>query len=553
MVDENAPPAPSTSEVTDVARRTAPWTRVLGISVAAFLVLAPPLRPHPAAQRTGLAGGRPPHGGNGHTRTDRRHQPGVAALPHRLADRRGHRAHRKSTGERDGAHRDRPPRPPRSRATPKRPLQGRRRGSAPPTTLPAITHPTAADPLRVLILGDSLGIDMGGPLQNDLANTGVVQATLDARESTGLTRPDYFNWPAELQSDLLTARPQVVVIMMGANDAQDFLGPPDVPFSSPQWNVIYAQRVAAFMSLAQSDGATVIWVGMPPMQNPQLSAEMSDVNAVDQQQAALRQPAGRLHQQLDAARHAPGHVHRLHHQRLRLRCVNVRTPDGIHLTPSGGEVLSQAVLNYLRGPLHFALPLSVGAVARRGATDRGAIPRRRPARAGPGGGGATPLGALSAATSPAVRSSHRRADGPSCRRRSSAAASSGGRGSPPKSQMTVRSLSCSLKHSPLSMAQRRSSASSTCPLLRSALLATTSKAHMRIRVGCHSGLVAQGEVVRGPVLGDVALHRSLPERPVGPLDGLGHQPPPEGLRQDVGGHLAAEEPAGEVPQRALAA
>ena len=75
------------------------------------------------------------------------------------------------------------------------------------TTVPDITHPTAANPLRVLILGDSLGIDMGGPLQNDLANTGVVQATLDARESTGLTRPDYFNWPAELQSDLGTAQP----------------------------------------------------------------------------------------------------------------------------------------------------------------------------------------------------------------------------------------------------------------------------------------------------------------------------------------------------------
>ena len=38
MVDENAPPHTSTSEGTDVARRTAPWTRVLGISVAAFLV-----------------------------------------------------------------------------------------------------------------------------------------------------------------------------------------------------------------------------------------------------------------------------------------------------------------------------------------------------------------------------------------------------------------------------------------------------------------------------------------------------------------------------------
>ena len=150
--------------------------------------------------------------------------------------------------------------------------------------------PTAANPLRVLIVGDSIGLDMGGPLQSDLAGTGVVNAALDARESTGLTRPDYFNWPAELTADLKSAQPQVVVVMIGANDAQDFLGPPDVPYTSPQWNTLYAQRVAQFMQIAQSGGAAVMWVGMPPMQNPGLSAQMSDVNAVAQHQAALAHP-----------------------------------------------------------------------------------------------------------------------------------------------------------------------------------------------------------------------------------------------------------------------
>ena len=57
-------------------------------------------------------------------------------------------------------------------------------------------------------MGDSLGIDMGGPLQNDLANTGVVNAALDARESTGLTRPDYFNWPGELRPTSRRRRPR---------------------------------------------------------------------------------------------------------------------------------------------------------------------------------------------------------------------------------------------------------------------------------------------------------------------------------------------------------
>jgi hypothetical protein len=228
-------------------------------------------------------------------------------------------------------------------------------GSGPPPTAPDITHPSAAKPLRVLILGDSLGIDLGGPLQNDLANTGVVQATLDARESTGLTRPDYFNWPLRLQADLQAVQPQVVVIMIGANDPQDFPGPPDVPFTSPQWNVMYADRVAEFMKLAQSGGAAVIWVGMPPMQNLSLSAKVSDVDAVDQQQAALRKPPVDFISSWTLLGTAQG-TYAPFITNASGQVVNVRTPDGIHLTPAGGEVLSQTVLNYLRGPLHFVLP-----------------------------------------------------------------------------------------------------------------------------------------------------------------------------------------------------
>ncbi len=41
-----------------------------------------------------------------------------------------------------------------------------------------------------------------------------------------------------------------------------------MPYTSPQWNTLYAQRVAQFMQIAESKGAAVVWVGMPPMQNP---------------------------------------------------------------------------------------------------------------------------------------------------------------------------------------------------------------------------------------------------------------------------------------------
>jgi lysophospholipase L1-like esterase len=215
------------------------------------------------------------------------------------------------------------------------------------TSGPRPTLPTAANPLRVLIVGDSIGLDMGGPLQSDLAGTGVVSAALDARESTGLTRPDYFNWPAELTADLKSVQPQVVVVMIGANDPQDFLGPPDVPYTSPQWNTLYAQRVAQFMQIAQGGGSLVVWVGMPPMQNPGLSAQMSDVNAVVQHQAALADPPVVYVSTWKSLGTAQG-GYTAFVTNAAGQIVNVRAPDGTHLTTGGGQVAAQQVINELQ-------------------------------------------------------------------------------------------------------------------------------------------------------------------------------------------------------------
>ncbi len=175
---------------------------------------------------------------------------------------------------------------------------------------------------------------MGAALQYDLAATGVVNASLDARESTGLTRPDYFNWPGELQSDLTKVDPQVVVVMMGANDAQDFLGPPDVPYTSPEWNTLYAQRATQFMQLAGSRGATVIWIGMPPMENPGLSAQMSDIDTLDQRAAAHQTPPVHYLSTWTLLGTPQGGVHRVHHQ---LRRAGGQHPDARRDPPDPGR------------------------------------------------------------------------------------------------------------------------------------------------------------------------------------------------------------------------
>jgi hypothetical protein len=82
---------------------------------------------------------------------------------------------------------------------------------------------------------------------------------------------------------------------------------------------------------------------------------MSDIDTVDQQQAAQQKPPVDYISSWTLLGSAQG-TYTPFITNGSGQVVNVRTPDGTHLTPAGGEVLSQAVLNYLRGPLHFSLP-----------------------------------------------------------------------------------------------------------------------------------------------------------------------------------------------------
>jgi len=224
--------------------------------------------------------------------------------------------------------------------------------SVPTTAIPKVVldrHPTAKDPLRVLVVGDSLGIDLGDVLVNDLTQTGVVQATLDGQVSTGLSRPDYFSWPAELSVDLTRDTPEVIVIMLGANDAQDFPGPPDVPFGTPAWDATYRTRVGDFMAEATSRGARVIWVGLPPMQDPRLSAAMQRIDGIVEQAARTRPGVDFLGTTAvlgtPSGQYTPYLV-------VGGTEVSVREPDGTHIAPGGAQVLSTLIESAIRTRLH---------------------------------------------------------------------------------------------------------------------------------------------------------------------------------------------------------
>jgi hypothetical protein len=248
-----------------------------------------------------------------------------------------------------------------------KPLPTTANGTPTSTTLPPLNyHPTPAVPLKVLILGDSVGLDLGQPLVNTLAGFGDVTTYLDGRIDTGLTRPDYFNWPAELQVDLTNQQPNLVVVMIGANDPQGLVTPTgSLRFGQPGWDAAYSARVAAFIAEANAAGAHVLWVGMPPMQNPGLDAALKHLNGLVAAQVAHTKDGGASFlSSVPSLGDKKGAFASFLPDASGAE-VNVRTPDGIHLTPGGGARLAGAVAATIQTVLHVQLNPGVGGTARR--------------------------------------------------------------------------------------------------------------------------------------------------------------------------------------------
>jgi hypothetical protein len=223
----------------------------------------------------------------------------------------------------------------------------------PDAGLPSIGTPTASDPLRVLEIGDSLGLDLGFRLQTDLPATGVATVTMDSLGDTGLSNVNYYNWPAHLQNDLSSSKAQVVVIFLGANDGQGFdvNGVPEA-YGTPEWITAYTERVDTMLQESKEAGARVVWVGMPLMQDPALNSEMVQIDAIFSQQAAKF--PGTLYLSSTSVL-CPDGEFTFSITASSGESEVIRTPDGVHLTTPGAELLAQAVISGIDTRWHLSL------------------------------------------------------------------------------------------------------------------------------------------------------------------------------------------------------
>ena len=234
------------------------------------------------------------------------------------------------------------------------------RATAPSTTttdpdagLPSLGTPTASAPLRVLEVGDSLGEDLGFRLQADLPATGVATVAMDSQGDTGLSNENFYDWPSHLEEDLASANPQIVVIFLGANDGQGFdvNGVPE-DYGTPEWISAYTERVDEMLQESNRAGARVVWVGMPLMQDPALNSEMLQLDAIFKAQSA-RFPGTLYLSSVPVL--CPGDQFTFSITTSSGESEVIRTPDGVHLTTPGAELVAQAVISGIDARWHLTL------------------------------------------------------------------------------------------------------------------------------------------------------------------------------------------------------
>ncbi|MGH9122549.1 MAG: hypothetical protein ACRDYC_11520, partial [Acidimicrobiales bacterium] len=127
--------------------------------------------------------------------------------------------------------------------------------------------PAAPGQCTAIMVGDSLGEDVGFGLEHNIAASSGLTLYQLARSDSGLAVPAFFNWPVELQTYLTQYKPQLVVICLGGNDQQGMVANGrSVQFGTPAWNTEYINRIRTLVSEATTTGAYVMWVGLPVMQ-----------------------------------------------------------------------------------------------------------------------------------------------------------------------------------------------------------------------------------------------------------------------------------------------
>jgi len=204
------------------------------------------------------------------------------------------------------------------------------------------------DPLRLWIGGDSLAGSFGPALAQTAGATGIVDATVDYKVSSGLADNGVRDWYDHAQQAMAADNPDAVVFIIGTNDASIVNSQVSNTGGEPDWEVGYRQKIDAMMEtfVGGARHRTVFWLGPPTLGDTTLNMGASQLGPVMRQEAAKFAPdvqyvntyrlfSDQQGNYSDSLPDAHGNL------------VQMRISDGVHFTVDGAQYLANAVWKLL--------------------------------------------------------------------------------------------------------------------------------------------------------------------------------------------------------------
>lgn len=203
---------------------------------------------------------------------------------------------------------------------------------------------------RIMLMGDSLMEDLGPATYRALRNRKGLHFILTAKFSTGLCRPDYFNWPQNLEPAVKEHRPDIIIIFIGANDAMPVkVADKNIsPYSRDAWRDAYRGKMQEIFDIARKYECRILWVGLPPM-GGKYAALLK--NTADTQQMVCESLQVPYLDTVPILGDEKG-AYRTYMTDDRGHTVRLRKKDMDHLAPAGNELIIRSMLPLLENIIY---------------------------------------------------------------------------------------------------------------------------------------------------------------------------------------------------------
>jgi uncharacterized protein len=236
--------------------------------------------------------------------------------------------------------------------------QGRRERMAAPPQCP--TEPSDAG-ISILVVGDSLAIGVGMTLDSAFEGHGKVRMKKMGRISSGLDSPAFYDWNSVLKEVLEQEHFDLVVVMLGANDAHNSSG-------TPTWGRLYQSKFAALLRITAEKQIRTLVVGLPPMRKPDFCQRVKVANeAIRNASQLFPKTCVYIDSFRRFADESGDYTDRV---QVKGEWKKARAGDGVHFTGTGYLVLSKMVVDEA---LRHSGSSAMGAFPSRSAGARGMV------------------------------------------------------------------------------------------------------------------------------------------------------------------------------------